>query len=524
MVTHRGLSGLVDQSVELYSVTASDRVLHICSPSFDPSVFEWAVAAAAGAELVVVPPTILGGEELHALLAERKVTVAIITPAVLGSMNPEGLDDLRLLSVGGDASTTELVGNWAPDRQFFNAYGPTETTIISTRGELFAGKPVTVGGPVPGVGALVLDTRLRPVPRGVAGELYLSGGALARGYHGRAALTADRFVANPYGVAGERMYRTGDVVRWTASPSGEAAGATDMSIEYVGRSDFQVKVRGFRIELGEIDAALTDCPGVSFATTVGHPMPSGRPRWCRTFSPTGSTPTRWPLMWRRCCRRTWCPRRSSSWTRYRSPRSASSIARPCRHRTSRHATSGPGVPDGGARRAGVRGRPGSRPGRPRRRLLRSRRKLARRNQARGAARAALGTRVPVRELFDASTVEALAARLESFTGAVRHALVARSHDGRIPLSLAQQRMWFLNRLEPESAVNNIPIAVRLTGDLDVEALRQAVVDVVSRHDALRTRYPEHDGVGYQSVLPVEDVVADWDFGPEKVGADSWQSG
>nr|WP_272818734.1 non-ribosomal peptide synthetase [Prescottella equi] len=521
VVTHRGLSGLVDQSVELYSVTASDRVLHICSPSFDPSVFEWAVAAAAGAELVVVPPTILGGEELHALLAERKVTVAIITPAVLGSMNPEGLDDLRLLSVGGDASTTELVGNWAPDRQFFNAYGPTETTIISTRGELFAGKPVTVGGPVPGVGALVLDTRLRPVPRGVAGELYLSGGALARGYHGRAALTADRFVANPYGVAGERMYRTGDVVRWTASPSGEAAGATDMSIEYVGRSDFQVKVRGFRIELGEIDAALTDCPGVSFATTVGHPMPSGQTALVSyvladgvdadtmaahvaSLLPSYMVPAsiivldEVPLTAVGKLDRQALPAPNFEARDFRAP------ASPTEELVARAFVDVLGVD-----RAGLDDDFFD---------LGGNSLVATKLVARLGA--ALGTRVPVRELFDASTVEALAARLESFTGAVRHALVARSHDGRIPLSLAQQRMWFLNRLEPESAVNNIPIAVRLTGDLDVEALRQAVVDVVSRHDALRTRYPEHDGVGYQSVLPVEDVVADWDFGPEKVGADS----
>ncbi|WP_420878882.1 amino acid adenylation domain-containing protein [Rhodococcus sp. (in: high G+C Gram-positive bacteria)] len=521
VVTHRGLSGLVDQSVDLYSVTASDRVLHICSPSFDPSVFEWALAAAAGAELVVVPPTILGGEELHALLAERKVTVAIITPAVLGSMNPEGLDDLRLLSVGGDASTTELVGNWAPDRQFFNAYGPTETTIISTRGELFAGKPVTVGGPVPGVGALVLDTRLRPVPRGVAGELYLSGGALARGYHGRAALTADRFVANPYGAAGERMYRTGDVVRWTASPSGEAAGATDMSIEYVGRSDFQVKVRGFRIELGEIDAALMDCPGVSFATTVGHPMPSGQTALVSyvladgvdtdtmsahvaSLLPSYMVPAsivvldEVPLTAVGKLDRQALPVPSFEAREFRAPVSETEVL-----------VAQAFVDVLGVDRAGLDDDFFD---------LGGNSLVATKLVARLGA--ALDTRVPVRELFDASTVEALAARLESFTGAVRRALVARSHDSRIPLSLAQQRMWFLNRLEPESAVNNIPIAVRLTGDLDVEALREAVVDVVSRHDALRTRYPEHDGVGYQSVLPVQDVVADWDFGPEQVAADA----
>ncbi|QKT12788.1 non-ribosomal peptide synthetase [Rhodococcus sp. W8901] len=530
VVTHRGLSGLVDQSVELYDVDASDRVLHICSPSFDPSVFEWALAAAAGAELVVVPPSILGGEELHALLAQRRVTVSIITPAVLGSMDPAGLDDLRLLSVGGDASTTELVGRWAPDRQFFNAYGPTETTIVSTRGELFAGKPITVGGPVPGVGALILDTRLRPVPVGVAGELYLSGGALARGYHGRPALTADRFVANPFGEAGERMYRTGDVVRWTASASGATGGvsasgatgdSTDLSIEYVGRSDFQVKVRGFRIELGEIDSALTDCPGVSFATTVGHRMPSGQTalvsyvladdgvdtdtmtRHVESLLPSYMVPAsivildEVPLTAVGKLDRQALPEPVFEAKVFRAPvtRAQVLVAEAFADVLGVHPV---GLDDdffdlGGNSLVAT--------------------------QLVSRLGAVLETRVPVRELFEASTVETLAARLGSQSGGGRKALSPQPRPDRIPLSLAQRRMWFLNRLEPGSAADNIPMAVRLSGNLNVDALRSAVVDVVSRHESLRTRYPEEAGVGYQVVLPVEEALSGWDFGPERVTAD-----
>ncbi|CAM2828153.1 non-ribosomal peptide synthetase [Prescottella defluvii] len=521
VVTHRGLSGLVDQSVELYAVDASDRVLHICSPSFDPSVFEWALAAAAGAELVVVPPSILGGEELHALLAQRRVTVSIITPAVLGSMDATGLDDLRLLSVGGDASTTELVGRWAPDRQFFNAYGPTETTIVSTRGELFAGKPITVGGPVPGVGALILDTRLRPVPVGVAGELYLSGGALARGYHGRSGLTADRFVANPFGEPGERMYRTGDVVRWTASASGAAGEDTDLSIEYVGRSDFQVKVRGFRIELGEIDSALTDCPGVSFATTVGHRMPSGQTalvsyvladdgvdtdtmtRHVESLLPSYMVPAsvivldEVPLTAVGKLDRQALPEPVFEAKAFRAPVTDTEVA---------VADAFAGVL--GVQQVGLDDDFFDLGGNS---LVAT--------QLVSRLGAVLGARIPVRELFEASTVESLAARLGSRSGGDRKALAAQARPDRIPLSLAQRRMWFLNRLEPESAADNIPTAVRMTGALDVEALRAAVVDVVTRHESLRTRYPEVAGVGYQEVLPVEEALAEWDFGPERVSAD-----
>lgn len=133
---------------------------------------------------------------------------------------------------------------------------------------LVVGESVTIGGPVGGFGEVVLDARLRPVPFGAAGELYLSGPALARGYRNRLGLTAARFVADPFGGPGQRMYRTGDVVRWREGPGGPV-------LEYVGRSDFQVKIRGFRVELGEIDAVLTQHPRIAFAVTLGRTAPSG---------------------------------------------------------------------------------------------------------------------------------------------------------------------------------------------------------------------------------------------------------
>ncbi|MDJ0361829.1 thioesterase domain-containing protein, partial [Rhodococcus sp. H29-C3] len=151
-------------------------------------------------------------------------------------------------------------------REFFNGYGPTETTIMSNISDaLVAGDVVSIGAPIRGMSALVLDGGLQPVPIGVSGELYLAGMQLARGYHRRCSLTSERFLANPFGVDGSRMYRTGDVVRWIGDDRGEP-----ISIEYVGRSDFQVKVRGFRIELGEIDAVVTSHPGVEFAVTVAR--------------------------------------------------------------------------------------------------------------------------------------------------------------------------------------------------------------------------------------------------------------
>ncbi|MGV9869593.1 thioesterase domain-containing protein, partial [Rhodococcus koreensis] len=238
---------------------AGARVLQCASPSFDASVFELVWAVGMGGRLVVVPPTVYGGEELARILDCEGVTHAVLTPTALSSLDPSGLDALGTLVVAGEVCPAELVARWAPGREMFNAYGPTEATIMSNASEpLVVGESVTIGGPVGGFGELVLDARLRPVPFGAAGELYLSGPALARGYRNRLGLTAARFVADPFGGPGERMYRTGDVVRWREGPGGPV-------LEYVGRSDFQVKIRGFRVELGEIESALLGYPGIDHA-------------------------------------------------------------------------------------------------------------------------------------------------------------------------------------------------------------------------------------------------------------------
>uniref|UniRef100_UPI001160EA19 amino acid adenylation domain-containing protein n=1 Tax=Rhodococcus jostii TaxID=132919 RepID=UPI001160EA19 len=248
VVTHRGLANVVAEQRSRFGVGVGARVLQCASPSFDASVFELVWAVGLGGRLVVVPPTVYGGEELARILVGEGVTHAVLTPTALSSVDPAGLGALGALVVAGEACPPELVARWAPGRRMFNAYGPTEATIMSNASDvLVVGESVTVGGPVRGFGELVLDARLRPVPFGAAGELYLSGPGLARGYRNRAGLTSGRFVADPFGVPGERMYRTGDVVRWRERPGGGPV------LEYVGRSDFQVKIRGFRVELGEIE-------------------------------------------------------------------------------------------------------------------------------------------------------------------------------------------------------------------------------------------------------------------------------
>ncbi|WP_379516056.1 amino acid adenylation domain-containing protein [Nonomuraea insulae] len=262
VVSHRGLASMAAAQADL-AVGQDSRLLQLSSPSFDAAIWEFVTAFAAGATLVVPEQQRLVGAELSDVLAAQRVTHALIPPSVLATM-PSGaagqLTHLTGLVVGAEPCAPELVRRWAPGRRMLNAYGPTESTVVASMTEpMRATGVVTIGNPIANTRAYVLDARLRPVPAGVVGELYIAGAGLARGYANRAALTAESFVACPF-AAGERMYRTGDMVRRRA----------DGRLEFGGRSDEQVKVRGFRVEPGEVEAALVVHPGVRQAVVVAR--------------------------------------------------------------------------------------------------------------------------------------------------------------------------------------------------------------------------------------------------------------
>ncbi|WP_280347236.1 non-ribosomal peptide synthetase [Nocardia neocaledoniensis] len=494
-VTHAGLGALVAHSANLMGLRHDHRMLHVCSPSFDQSIEEIGTAFHRGATLVIAPPDTVGGADLDELLRAERVTHTIITPALLGTLDPTALPDLVCVSAGGEASTADLLAAWQPGRYFLNGYGPTEATIGATYASLRAGQQVTIGRPVPGVRAVVLDTRLHPVPVGVAGELYLAGPALARGYHGRPATTAERFVANPWS-AGERLYRTGDQVRWVRA-------GDSPELEYLGRTDFQIKIRGFRIEPGEVDAVLARHPQIGGAVTVGARNPAGETvlvsyvtgsdidpvavtGWAAALLPAHLVPAaivvldRIPLSGAGKLDRAALPAPSFTARPYREP--ATALER----------TVAAVFADVlGVDRVGADDNFFDRGGNS---------LLATRLTARLGA--AAGLRVPVRVLFAAPTVAACAAELARLTRADRRpALRALPRPDRVPLSPAQQRMWFLNRFDTRTAAYNIPVVLRLTGALDIEALRRAFGDVVARHEILRTRYPAVDEAPAQVVLP-----------------------
>ncbi|PTR44095.1 amino acid adenylation domain-containing protein [Rhodococcus sp. OK611] len=511
VVTHQGIASFALEQRQRYSVTASSRVLHSSSPSFDASILEILMATAAGAALVIVPPGVYGGGELADVIDCQRVTHAFITPSAAAALAPDGLDSLRVVVMGGEALSSDLVIRWGADRDLYNAYGPTEMTVmVSASAALVPGEAVTIGGPIRGVTAMVLDRRLRPVPVGVVGELYVAGPAMARGYHNRSGLTADRFVANPFSSIGARMYRTGDMVRWLA-PAAQGR-LSDLELEYVGRGDFQVKIRGFRIELGEVDAALTAHPSVDFAVTMGRPAPSGAtvlaayvvaaagasadPEELTAFAartlPSHMVPSvvtvldEIPLTVNGKLDRGVLPAPEFVSTAFRAP------STPVEEIVAGTISEVLGLP-----RVGLDDNFFD---------LGGNSLIATRVAARLGS--VLGVTVPVRLLFESPTVAALAVRVERDSGSARAVLAPRPRPDRIPLSLAQQRMWFLNRFDPESAVNNIPVVVRLSGALDVAALRSAIRDVLERHESLRTMYPESSDGPSQVIVPAAWVVPD----------------
>ncbi|QUQ65086.1 non-ribosomal peptide synthase/polyketide synthase [Kutzneria sp. CA-103260] len=246
VVTHAGLASFALAEAAHFQVRPGDRVLAFSSPSFDASILELCMALPAGAALVVPPPGPLLGDQLAEVLKDQRITHALIPPAALGTLPDVDLPEFGTLIVGADACPAELVERWAPGRRMINAYGPTESTVVATWSDVLSpGGIPPIGRPIRNTKVYVLDDELRPVPVGVAGELYVAGVGLARGYLDRPGLTASRFVANPF-EPGARVYRTGDVVRHRR----------DGQLEFLGRADDQVKIRGFRVELGEVETAI----------------------------------------------------------------------------------------------------------------------------------------------------------------------------------------------------------------------------------------------------------------------------
>lgn len=268
-VTHSGMEPLVAQARRHLRIEPGSRVLQASSPAFDTSVWELFATLLSGATLVLAKKEELEpGRPLAGTIDRNRVTHVALTPSVVVPLRPEWVPDLQCLIVAGDTTNPDLVATWAPGRTMINAYGPSETTVCaSMSGPLtVTGKTPPIGRPVEKASIQVLDGRLGQVRPGSIGELYVAGPALGRGYLRRPKLTAERFVANPFGGSGERMYRTGDLASWTAGSE----------LMFHGRADSQIKIHGVRIEPHEVEAVLTGHPGVSDALVTSLDLPQGK--------------------------------------------------------------------------------------------------------------------------------------------------------------------------------------------------------------------------------------------------------
>ncbi|MGW2130386.1 amino acid adenylation domain-containing protein [Streptomyces coelicoflavus] len=500
-VPHGALVNFLAAMQDRFVLGEGDRLAAVTTVGFDIAGLELFLPLLHGARVVLAPREVVRDPvALGALVRESGATLMQATPSLWQALCEAGglPAGLRVL-VGGEALPVSLARSLAGDgRAVTNLYGPTETTVWSSAAEVTESGAVSIGGPVANTRLYVLDAGLRPVPVGVAGELYIAGAGLARGYHGRPGLSAERFVADPFGAAGTRMYRTGDLVRRSAS--GE--------LEYLGRSDFQVKVRGFRIELGEIESVVAGHPDVGRAAVVVREDTPGDKRIVAYVVPVGAHSGPHHALLRKFA--------AASLPEYMVP-SAFVVLDAL-----------PLTPNGKLDRAALPApaygleSTGRAPRTPQEEILcglfaevlgvpkvsvdedffsrGGHSLLALRLMTR--VRATLGVELPVRQLFETPTVAGLAALL--LTGeTARPALEARPRPGRIPVSFAQRRLWFLSRLEGPSAAHNIPTTLRLSGSLDREALAGALADVVTRHESLRTVFAEDEQGPHQIVLDPE---------------------
>ncbi|MGE6738416.1 AMP-binding protein, partial [Streptomyces sp. NPDC059900] len=464
-------------------------------------VLDIAATLASGGTLAIAT-----GEErtdpqaLAEMIRNSGVTVASVVPSLLSVLDPRAVPGVRNWVLGAERLTADLAAKWRARAGLWNTYGPTEATVMTTAVELPTGftpddEAPSIGSPLPNTRVYVLDDFLRPVPIGATGEVYLAGPGLARGYLGRRELTAERFVACPY-AGGGRMYRTGDLARW--SPDG--------LLHFRGRADEQVKIRGFRIEPGEIESVLAAHPDVTQATVIARDdrlaayAVSGAsldPAAIREFAATRLPAHMVPATVTILDALPLTPNGKVDKTALPAPETVTGHGRapstPAEEILCSLFSDVLGIGEvridddffqlGGDSLLGMR-------------------LVAR-------IRAVLDTELGIRDVFAAPTVAGIARLVGDAAAGNRVALRPQSRPDDVPLSFGQQRMWFLSRMDgvdsEAAGAYNLPLALRMEGELDLQALEAALGDVADRHESLRTVYPDREGKPRQHILAGPDA-------------------
>src|SRR5579864_5959234 len=506
-IRHGSVAALLHWANQEFSKEETAVVLAATSICFDLSVFEIFVPLGRGGRVVLADNVL----ELGQWSESEQVTLINTVPSVMGELlRAKGVPaTVRVVNLAGEALTRALVKQVYEEkniRRLFNLYGPSEDTTYSTYACLERGNEVDtvpIGRPIANTQVYVLDEEENPVPMGVAGELYLGGAGLGRGYLGRPELTAEKFVPHRFsGVGGERLYRTGDRARWNRG--GE--------LEFLGRMDNQVKLRGYRIELGEIEMALQGHPEVEQAVVVMREDQPGMKRLVGYVTGRRESGRGVEISGLRQYLQERVPE-------YMVPAVVVELEKlplNANGKIDRRRLPEPEWP--GGEQEAVR---------PRdvteellcgiwEEVLRIERVGVGDNffqkgghsllamQLISRIRKALGVELPVQEIFEAPTVGGMAERIRSKrsqgVGQVVPAIVRVDRERPLPLSYAQQRLWFIDQLEPGSAAYNIPLGLRMVGELKREALRQSLEEIVRRHEVLRTRFPQREGVAVQEIV------------------------
>ncbi|QEW45258.1 non-ribosomal peptide synthetase [Burkholderia pseudomallei] len=534
MVEHASVVNQIGALTEYLELDASDRVLQFSNIAFDASVEEIFATLSCGATLVLRTDRWLAdAETFWALCGAQRISIVDLPAQFFGQLALSGRravpTGVRCVVIGGEAVGASALDAWFAEEgrrpRLFNTYGPTETTVSVTVHEVRGrhDDANVIGRPIANTRVYVLDAWLRPAPIGVAGELYIGGVQVARGYLNRPELTRERFIDDPF-VAGGRLYRTGDLARWR----------TDGRLEYLGRNDFQVKIRGFRIELGEIEAQLAKVAGVREVVVLARDSASAvhdsATENAAPDAPSPETATAtekrlvayytgdadvvalraqaaqhlpsymvpsvyvrldaWPLTPNgKLDRRALPAPADDAYARaeYEAPQGAkeealAAIWRELLHveRVSRHDNF---FELGGHSLLAV--------------------------QLVSRLRQALSVEVALGTVFDAPVLSALASRLDDNTAEVLPPIPLAPRDGRIALSLAQQRLWFLTQLEGVSEAYHMSGAVRLDGPLNREVLQRALNRIVMRHEALRTCFVREEGEPIQVIQPHADLTVSY---------------
>jgi amino acid adenylation domain-containing protein len=511
MIKHQGVCNLAESQARAFGVRSDSRVLQFAPSCFDASVSEIFMALTQGAALCLGNRNdLFYGSALAALLREQAITTVTLPPTALSTLADEEISGLETIIVAGESCPAGIAARWSAGRSFINAYGPTEVTVCASLMKCTAEYPdgPPIGYPLANTQIYLLDSDLQPVPSGVPGELYVGGTGLGRGYLNRPELTAEKFIPNPFSVeAGARLYKTGDLAMYQS----------DGAIEFLGRIDHQVKLRGYRIELGEVETVLTKHPAVREAVVIARDDIRGLKRLIAYLVP-GAELSADGL-------KTFL---SEYLPDYMIPAAfvmLDELPLTISGKVDRRALPEPDQEDAeqGAgfvapataveeMLAGIWSE------------LLGKRQVGRHQsffelgghsllatQILSRVREVFKVELPLYELFERPTVAQQAASVETLLRAGQQLdappieRVARSTN--LPLSFAQQRLWFLDQLKPNSSFYNIPSAVRLRGTLDIAALEQSFRELIRRHEPLRTRFGLVDGVPLQLI----DEAVDFDL-------------